>query len=1054
MLAALTPTGVAGAAEPETATPEADPDPRGTLATPWYVGQPLVQVSLEAPEGGLPRENLEPLLRARQGERVHIADVRHDIALLYRAGSFAAVEVVAEPWFTVGEDGEVEDAVRLTYKVWPPPRVADLQIVGARGAARRAVQRGLRLREGEPLYGEEDEEAARLAALAALRGAGFADARVEVRVDRAAPNDPRVLVAVEPGAAGRYGAILLSGDIVGQDDCSRVGHLLHPDRCGLREGELRRWLRRAGVAKRRRVTAESYEEARRTVSDALVSRGWLESRVTTFIPPFDAATGEASLTLNVEGGRRLVIDADGRPGVRQDRLPSRGALREVLGLYQGDRVTETSAAEARLRLLEWYDHKGYTAAEVDISVASDEDIHRLRLRVEPGRRRVLDQVRAEGAVTFTERYLGLALREAAPETLGDNVLSEGDLTKAMGALGEFYRGQGFLSARLRLGERTLGRPRWTPLHPLQVVQPVDLRIVVEEGPRTTLSELRCEGGTGLEDALIATAGAELVGGPYQPARLDSLARDLVALYRSEGYLNADAAVRVEQVTESEGAPGEAGRGEPSGPSARALLRLNPGSPVRLRSVVVRGNTRTARRVIEREVALTVGEPITPEGVADTRSRLYALDLFRTVSPELVGEDDRARDLLLVLEEKPTLLFEAGGGVSTDQGVQLNARAAHRNLGGLGHTVNLIGQAGLGWEGDRWLLNVDAPTYKAAIRYEAPWVLGRGFRLSVEGLLGERVQEPTFRFSRTGAAVGLRYTRSRRFDVFADYRLQARRIEDIDPGALVLGDPWLGPLHVERLDDLSGIALPSDRRVVTGPEVVLVYDGRDDRFNPRRGAFISGIFSVSDSLITDPLYLRGQLRLERFVPLGPVVLDLVGDLGAGWSPGISDTLPIEDRFYLGGGSSLRGFAVNSVGPANYIGRPEIGFPDEVGPIVGGTSLRDRSAHWVTTGGDSVLASTVEVRVPFPTLGLSGFDNTALATFMDLGHVGFLDSFVTADSALATETTVADPFFRWSVGAGLRISTPIGPAALDLGFNLDPLPGRDEAWILPHLSLGEL
>jgi outer membrane protein assembly factor BamA len=243
-------------------------------------------------------------------------------------------------------------------------------------------------------------------------------------------------------------------------------------------------------------------------------------------------------------------------------------------------------------------------------------------------------------------------------------------------------------------------------------------------------------------------------------------------------------------------------------------------------------------------------------------------------------------------------------------------------------------------------------------------------------------------------------------------------------------------------------------VVTGPEVVLVYDGRDDRFNPRRGAFISGIFSVSDSLITDPLYLRGQLRLERFVPLGPVVLDLVGDLGAGWSPGISDTLPIEDRFYLGGGSSLRGFAVNSVGPANYIGRPEIGFPDEVGPIVGGTSLRDRSAHWVTTGGDSVLASTVEVRVPFPTLGLSGFDNTALATFMDLGHVGFLDSFVTADSALATETTVADPFFRWSVGAGLRISTPIGPAALDLGFNLDPLPGRDEAWILPHLSLGEL
>jgi outer membrane protein assembly factor BamA len=49
---------------------------------------------------------------------------------------------------------------------------------------------------------------------------------------------------------------------------------------------------------------------------------------------------------------------------------------------------------------------------------------------------------------------------------------------------------------------------------------------------------------------------------------------------------------------------------------------------------------------------------------------------------------------------------------------------------------------------------------------------------------------------------------------------------------------------------------------------------------------------------------------------------------------------------------------------------------------------------------------------------------------------------------------DPLFRTSFGTGLRIATPIGPASFDVGFNPNPLPEREETWILPHLSLGVL
>jgi len=46
------------------------------------------------------------------------------------------------------------------------------------------------------------------------------------------------------------------------------------------------------------------------------------------------------------------------------------------------------------------------------------------------------------------------------------------------------------------------------------------------------------------------------------------------------------------------------------------------------------------------------------------------------------------------------------------------------------------------------------------------------------------------------------------------------------------------------------------------------------------------------------------------------------------------------------------------------------------------------------------------------------------------------------------------YRYSVGAGVRVATPIGPAAIAIGFNPSPIAEWNEPRFQPHITLGEL
>jgi len=131
------------------------------------------------------------------------------------------------------------------------------------------------------------------------------------------------------------------------------------------------------------------------------------------------------------------------------------------------------------------------------------------------------------------------------------------------------------------------------------------------------------------------------------------------------------------------------------------------------------------------------------------------------------------------------------------------------------------------------------------------------------------------------------------------------------------------------------------------------------------------------------------------------------------PFASSFVPLSEEYFTGGGNSLRGFPLDGAGPQR---------PVQVCSN-GASTGSDCTKIQVPSGGNQLLLINSEARIPLPFKKGLG-----LVVFYDGGNVfpsvGFHDF---------------TSLYSNNVGLGLRYSTPVGPIRLDLGHNLNPVPG---------------
>jgi len=390
-----------------------------------------------------------------------------------------------------------------------------------------------------------------------------------------------------------------------------------------------------------------------------------------------------------------------------------------------------------------------------------------------------------------------------------------------------------------------------------------------------------------------------------------------------------------------------------------------------------GNSKTRDKVVRRELQFTEGDLYNVTALNESQNRVRRLGFFKEIEfTTSRGTTDDKINLDIKLEETNTGSIAFGAGYSSLYAVVASASISDRNLFGLGYNAMLRAKIGTGGYNDLRLSFTD------------PYFLGYPYAVGGD-IYHERVDFfDTYSYEVTGGDVRVGKELTPRWMIDGMYKLETLDVFDIDRFA------------DRRIKEQEGKTMTS---AIT---VALTSDTRNDYFAPSKGAktVVSG--TVAGGVLQgDNDFLKGIFGTSRYYPLPyNLVLNLRGRVGGIDAYGGTE-VPVNEKFYVGGIATIRGYEYGMAGPVEFDGDP--------------------------LGADYMLVFNSELIFPIVReLGLRG------AVFWDIGK-GF------------DKWTDVTPL-KTGVGVGLRWFSPFGPLAIDLGFN--PNPQKDEKSYVLEFNMG--
>jgi outer membrane protein insertion porin family len=613
-------------------------------------------------------------------------------------------------------------------------------------------------------------------------------------------------------------------------------------------------------------------------------------------------------------------------------------LSRSIGEFEDRPLDPAAIDDAAFALERYYATRGFPFAEIAGKLEKNEDGEPVvRFRVAEGPRPVIDSIDFAGNERFDRETLDglLGVREDA--WYDASYVVEHALDDDAERLRNYYVAQGYVDVRV---ERNIaydaGRER------------AHVFWVIDEGARYVVDGIEVHGNRTYRTAQIVSATAVRLGhDPWYP-RLAIEVRDRIERhYKDRGF--AFAVIGVEPVVDRKRA------------RTKLRVRIVEGARWKFGRVVVSGRERTRRKLIEREFDFERGERYDQRKIVEAERELYALGLFDRVTVDVEPSTERPdeADLRVNVHETPAGSVRVGAGWGSFDQLRGQVGASYANLFGLG--IQIDGRALASFRG-----------YQLGAGLRDPFVFGTRIRFDLDLYLEDR-DVNVYDIRRRGGTAFLSYPLSEHWRVATGMRLEHAEVADLQTGSLVT---------VESIDLVSSI-------------VRFEHDTRDDPYDPEMGTYHAisyeeaGIFgwgqaefsklTVAGSYYwTPPARALRRLTIAMGIRAG-IIYDHDGE-----------EVPIQERFFLGGDTSLRGFEQN-----------EVGEPP---------------------GGNVFLMASFEPRVRI-------YGPLAVAVFVDAGNI------------LSRYSDFKAYDLRVTPGAGLRVKTPIGPLRLDVGVPVDKR-SRDE------------
>lgn len=579
-----------------------------------------------------------------------------------------------------------------------------------------------------------------------------------------------------------------------------------------------------------------------------------------------------------------------------------------------------------------------------------------------------------------------------------------------------------------------------------------LHISIVEGPQTFLDVVEAavaDAGdrAAVDDIAVLDTGELLadlhfVAGVAAPADLNDLGTDIYLLRTrlwERGLMLAQ--IRPVMTTSA--------TADPARRLAHLVYEIAPGKVYRIEDISVEGRRRTRLDLIGRELSLRPGDLFRWSEVEASQRRLLDTSLFRDVGFRPVDTDSVAgttRLLVEVVERKPAY-YEFGLGVGTRERIRLLVAWGHNNLFGTGQRLRASTRTSLNYEDVQRL--TDGPVhpelnYRYDLLHTYPGVLGR-LRLDSGVYVGKETRgESGLNLMSRGLSVGTRFGSGPRVSHVVE-----ARIEEVDPS-----------LHPDAKAPLRAAFEASDLRPRDTRSLGWSFqnEGRDDPLRPRRGATQTTRLEVAGGpLGGDNSFVKVSASWQGYrpFPLGGVLamrasVGTVRPYADSRARG-ADGVPYQERFFAGGATTVRGYLERSLGPQI----TDQAVLDSL-ELASDVPLSDQPAR----GGNYLLLTNVEWRFPLPLLRSWRVDGVA---FVDGGNVWEnardirLRSFRWRSYARASQDDVSTKLwdYRYSVGFGVRVDTPVGPVRLDAGFPLKRALLSDtvtEDKVIYHFSLG--
>ncbi len=486
--------------------------------------------------------------------------------------------------------------------------------------------------------------------------------------------------------------------------------------------------------------------------------------------------------------------------------------------------------------------------------------------------------------------------------------------------------------------------------------PLAVTYHIDEGDQLRVGSVQMQGNDHIEAIKLAPLLNTTTGQLLSPQNLSGDRDALLTEYLSRGFEQ----VAVEVAQQPEGT-------DPS--KVDVVFHVNEGPQIFVRNVLVTGLHYTRPDTVNRVITLHAGNPLNQTALLDTQSNLYELALFNEVNAAVENPTggETHKTILLQAVEARRWALTYGFGFETQTGTPQN-NCAGASAGGV--PCNPNGKTGI------------SPRVLADLTRNN--VFGRDQSASLQGtygLLEQKIdllfQIPHFEGDRNfGVTFSGGYANSQDVTTYVASRLEAgfRFTQNFQtPGSfLSKANTFIYEYDFRRVKVSASslqvfpgeiVQLATAVRVA-GPGVTWIRDTRDSPLDAHRGTYTSfQEFLSVRTLGAEAQFNRLDLSNSSYYGFdkGRFVLarnTRYGQIRA-FGTGQSELIPLPERLYSGGPTSLRGFSFNAAGPRD----PETGYP---------------------IGGAGALVNTTELRLPPPTLPWVG-NTVSFVLFHDMGNV---------------------------------------------------------------------